>query len=275
MQKRSSPRLARSKTIRETADLDVLENKIAHYAKPPRPRKRTPRFIADSASDSDHDTDMDGDDADDEHDEFGELSDLTGDNVQYNASDQLDRRESYDSRLDSGNEDYELDDFVVGDESSDAISEMGSEITVTQEIVDEQRRCLSEVSGDVDMDRVTASSRKASATSSDSGLFVSDPHDPPSALPPYLAPLPPPFLQPLSGDVESADVAEEIMDALCRFSRRCNRDCAPLRLVLTSEVFEDEEVGDVVKCAIKQGMGKCEEVGDGSGAVRVEVGPKR
>jgi hypothetical protein len=78
--------------------------------------------------------------------------------------------------------------------------------------------------------------------------------------------------QPVSADISPADIAEEIMDATCRFSRRCNRNGAPLRLLLSSKMLEDKEVVDALQNAIKQGLGMIEDVGNDS--VLIVVGPK-
>jgi hypothetical protein len=69
-------------------------------------------------------------------DEFHELAELSADNLQYVYADVLDRRESYDSRWEARNEDYEHDDFVVdnddeGDEEGEGSE--GSEITLVEE----------------------------------------------------------------------------------------------------------------------------------------------
>ena len=271
VQKRCSPRLSRSKTVREAIDIKTFERQSVHDTSHIKAYTRTLCFLEDLASDSDYDTDMEeGNDADDE---FGELSDLSGDNIQYNSADQLDRRESYDSRLESDNEDYELDDFVVDDDSDDTITEVGSEITVTPERLDES----GDGTEDTDDKLSSTTARKHSATStgsSNSGLFVSDPDDVPEALSSYLTPMSPLFVQPVPEDVEPAEVAEEIMDAVCRFSRRCNRDSAPLRLFLTSEYFEDKEVEEAVRCAVEKGLGWVDDVWGAEGRVKVIVGPR-
>jgi hypothetical protein len=80
-----------------------------------------------------------------------------------------------------------------------------------------------------------------------------------------------PAFQVLEEDVDFTDVTEEISDATCRFSRRCNNHCVPLRMVLTSALLEDEEVCDAVQRAVKQGLGTCIDMGDGR--VLCHIGP--
>jgi hypothetical protein len=63
------------------------------------------------------------------------------------------------------------------------------------------------------------------------------------------------------------------MDAVCCFSRRCNRDAAPLRLMLTGEHLDDEEVVEALKYAVEKGMGRVEEWGEKG--LRVVVGARR
>lgn len=60
---------------------------------------------------------------------------LTGDNFAYRGADPLDRRESYDSRLQEGNEEYEIDGCVVGNDESE--EEEGSEGIVWDDGSDE------------------------------------------------------------------------------------------------------------------------------------------
>lgn len=202
------------------------------------------------------------------------------------AADDLGRRDSYDSRIESGNEDYEIDDFVVDDDSSDEVSEAGSEITITQGIVDGRRGASSSSSyfssstssssaSESDEQAVVATkqSRKDSTTSrglASSGLFVTDDDEGYGAS---LGPDDEVVFKLVDGDVDSADVAEEIADAVLCFSRRCNRHCEPLRLDLTSEMFGEDEVADAMYLAVKQGVGMYEKVG--SSRVLCTVGPKK
>jgi hypothetical protein len=270
IEKRSSARL-RKVTQSKVVKTIVQTKRTIHYLiDDPKPRERISQFVEDSASEE-ADTE---DDEDEENTESDELLNLTADGIEYNAADPLDRRDSHDSRLDSGNEEYEVDDFVVNDDSDDSASEIGSEITLygsdddvsdidgrftaTPSLVDEQY-----VLSTVDPGSNTRKDSAASTRSSDSGLFVRDPDDLPQSLSPCLVDLSLPTSQVLGNNAEPSDIAEEISDAVCRFSRRCNRHCAPLRLELSSECFTNAEVNDAIERAIKQGLGSCTNVGDG------------
>jgi hypothetical protein len=208
-----------------------------------------------------------------------ELCGLSGDNVEYTSAEQLDRRVSYDSRFESGNEDYEIDDFVVDDSEGDDVSEVGSEITVAQERVDEERRVSTTSNAGVLIVSATARTASRASTltnSTGSGLFVSDPNDNiklSSPLPTTLSPTLSSPLQSLADGIEPADVAEEIVDAVCRFSRRCNRNCTALRLSLTKDLLDNEEVKDALETAVKAGLGRVEEGADGK--VSIIVGDKK
>jgi hypothetical protein len=260
IQKPRSPRRQRDKTIRGATDLEDLERQNAQPSKT-KAANLSSSLVDESAFDS----------LREEETESDELVALSGDNIEYNSGDQLDRRDSYDSRLDSGNEDYELDDFVVADDEDDSISDIGSEITVTSEdSVEGRLGHFSIAESSIVEHEITTKKLSLGSSSSGSGLFVSDPNDRAA----YIAALSSlePISQPVSADITPADIAEEIMDATCRFSRRCNRDGAPLRLVLSSQMLEDKEVVDALQNAIKQGLGMIEDVGNDS--VLIVVGPK-
>jgi hypothetical protein len=113
------------------------------------------------------------------------------------------------------------------------VSECGSEITVTPETFyeDEEEEEDRGRSGKVSIER------KSWSSSSASGLFVRDrnEHTTPD-FPRWDACVEDtqPSFQITDEGVEAADVAEEIMDAVCRFSRRCNRYSAPLRISLSN-----------------------------------------
>lgn len=70
----------------------------------------------------------------------------------------------------------------------------------------------------------------------------------------------------------SVEIVEEIMDALAVFSRRCNRDRAPVRLRLAAAVLEDEEVREALENAVRLGLGRKLSLEDGS--KRWTIGPK-
>jgi hypothetical protein len=186
---------------------------------------------------------------------------LSTTNIAYLTSDDLSRRESYDSRFGLDNEDYELDGFVVGDSSDDRVSEVGSEITIVSRLdYDGERMCDDE-------SEVSGGARKGSVTSTGTvlsegwGLFVTDEDEPHT---PLLTPVSPiPIFRPIASHVDPADIAEEIIDAVVRFSRRCNRHCEALRLEITQEVWEDGDIRDPVGCAVKRRMGRVEEGREG------------
>lgn len=113
----------------------------------------------------------------------------------------LDCRVSVDSRLDSGNEDYELDDFVV-DSGVSSVSEYGSEITITSS--------TSSLTSDESGCKEREERKSSEASTASTGLFVSDPTSTsPSALSSTCLPV-------TCDDFSPADVAEEINDAIIR-----------------------------------------------------------
>jgi hypothetical protein len=278
VEKRRSSRVLKGTRTKYVKVIVEKQRSICYISNDSEPPVRKSRFVEDFASDSDEE--------EEEETVSEEHVHLSADNFEYNASDPLDGRASLDSHLDSGNEEYDRDGFVVDDDSEDDVSDVTSEITinelndidsdadsdadsdftVTQDPLDRQRR--------LSISNASATDRRDSATStrsSDSGLFVRDPNEKPSTLARHSVTALLPAFQVLQEDVDPADVAEEISDASCRFSRRCNNHCAALRVVLTSALLQDEEVCDAVKRAVKQGLGTCIEVGDGR--VLCHVGP--
>jgi hypothetical protein len=242
---RTSPRLANTKKVRRTTlyDAHTIHRSITTTTTTIR-KPATSTFVNDSASD----TDM----SEAEETVSEELIILSTDNIHFTLSDELDRRESYDSRYSGGNSLYEMDDFVVGDDDEDTVSECGSEITVTPET--ERGR------------KVSIETSRTWSSSSGEGLFVSDRNDRVVESGEWNGSA----FRIMEQGVEAADVAEEIMDAVCRFSRRCNRDNAPLRIFLSGEMAGDGEVSEAVEYAIKSGTGRCE---DAEGGVVVSIGP--
>ncbi|KAH7073624.1 hypothetical protein BKA63DRAFT_566814 [Paraphoma chrysanthemicola] len=262
VQKRCSPRLQRAKAVRYAIDVEDFECQTSPTSVLPEVQKRRRHLIDDSASDSESEDDP----------EPEEQDALSGDHIEYSSGDQFDRRESYDSRLESGNEEYELDDFVVDDDEDDGIPDVSSEITVTSETFIEERRLFLASLVESSQWDVEVRVRKVSLTSSSSvsGLFVSDLKDQPECVNAFH--LSESILQPDMGDISPSDVAEEITDAICRFFRRCNRNSAPLHLVLASEMLEDREVVDSLQSAIKQELGRVEAARNNNN-VLVVVGP--
>jgi hypothetical protein len=226
---------------------------------------------------------------------------LSNDNIQYAYADVLDRRESYDSRCEGGNEDYEYDDFVVDDdeEDDDEAESVDSEVTLVKEDGDgegsvdgeenensededsETERKLSIVSlspapcsntEDAE-ERKESSCSIHSGSSTSSGLFLSE-HPPLSQPTLALLAAQEPFLNLPISSAEPEDIAEEITDAITLFSRRCNRNRTPMRLRLSRETLEDEEVLDALELAGKLGLARGVDMGDVEGSVGWCVGPK-
>jgi hypothetical protein len=242
-----------------------------------------------------------------ESDEYNEADDA--DNLDYMSSNVVNmstRNYSTDSRFEPGNEEYELDEFVVGDDevvheewSSDdsSSSEDGEdegkgdeagydadrdEVLVYDELLGHERR----PSGSTIETRRSSSSVSVGTdttrrTSGESKLFYSDPEDTsdPLAIPlnsavdsHSIAELEEEEseLEPLFMD--TADVVEEITDAMALFSRRCNRNSKPLRLRIAPGMLEDEEVREVLEEAMTAGFGRKVSLEDGS--KRWTIGPK-
>ncbi|KAF2024709.1 hypothetical protein EK21DRAFT_117478 [Setomelanomma holmii] len=264
VQKRTSPRLKRTKTVRHATNPENFERQITYQLPTPEFRKHTSRFIAECASDA-------SDSESEDEIESEELDVLSADNIEYHSADQLDRRESLDSRLESGNEDYELDDFVVADDEDDSISELGSEITMMTGNMSRRTSIVSATDSSIVEGNTAVRKISVGSSSSGSGLFVSNHNDRAFSVDALISfeHLPPS----VACDVSLSDLAEEIIDVTCRFSRRCNRNCSPLQLLLTSGMLEDEEVVDAIRGAFKQGLGRIEEVEHGH--VLVVVGPRK
>jgi hypothetical protein len=273
--KRRSSRLAQLNTVRT-----VQHQITTHQAVSTNLRTPLPNFIVDADSDTHYSEDEGESDSDAETNTSSSFEDfcpsspeaeefvaLSSDSFEYMAGYDLGRRDSYDSRIEPGNEDYTLDDFVVDDDSLDEMSDAGSEITITSPSADTEyswsagihlidTENLSSTSSQSDGTDYSlfksSSSRRSSAGSSSSkssALFVTDDDDDEE----YLNALSPDFetlFYQVGDDVDPADVAEEILDAACRFSRRCNRDSAPLRLELSRDCSEDDAVDEAMQFAV-------------------------
>jgi hypothetical protein len=162
-------------------DLDLIDSNLAAKLQSAnrKPNTKTPiepsiaDFIADSASSSDHSTNCEGSDEEDSDGKYGELADLSTDNFEWGAADNIDasRNQSYDSRYEPGNEDYEMDEFVVGDDEE--IEEWSE-----TEDDDEPRYIYKEL---VDITRhPSGNTVESRRSSSESKLFFSDPNDNPN-----------------------------------------------------------------------------------------------
>jgi hypothetical protein len=66
----------------------------------------------------------------------------------------------------------------------------------------------------------------------------------------------------------------EVADAITLFSRRCNRNRAPLRLRLSREMLQDEEVLEALELAGKLELARGMEMGDEEWSLGWVVGPK-
>jgi hypothetical protein len=137
---------------------------------------------------------------------------LSNDNIEYTAGHALtSASSSADSRLDGENE-YEEDDFLVGDDDDD-----DEEVGVSSEISIGSSR------------KGSTSSTSSSSSSQGSELFITESEDDePKSKSAHEG-----KFKLVDPDVEPSDVAEEITDAVMRFSRRCNRLNEPLRLKIT------------------------------------------
>ncbi|PSN68183.1 hypothetical protein BS50DRAFT_573141 [Corynespora cassiicola Philippines] len=273
---------SQSPPLTPEVDLDALEASLKKTLSKPQPSRRRNRntALADSASESDKETE------EPEDSDAGELFHLSHDNTEWNAADDLSssRHYSYDSRCEPGNDDYEEDDFVVEDGHEDE-EEYGSmkseddisEITIVPQdisMIDAMRR----ESGTITTATSESSRRSTMTRSSTSKLFFSDPDD-------FLQPVP---FSPVSNEsligsprlgallplVEEAteEIVEDIMDAISKFSRRCNGNLMPVRMRLSAPVLEDEMIREALDHARRLGLGKRVSLGDGS--ICCTIGPK-
>ncbi|KAF1951998.1 hypothetical protein CC80DRAFT_573034 [Byssothecium circinans] len=261
-----------SATSAPSIDLDTIDAKLASSLKSNPKIKRTTiviDYVSDSSSSS---SDFSTDNEESEDDEFGENADLSADNFEWRASDEINtnRHHSLDSRYGPENEDYEMDDFVVGDD------EEIEEWSGSDEEDEEVRRSIRRVSA---LSTISALSSLAEDTSSRSSkLFYSDLEHRASQLDELswmdfvvAHDSSPRDDEPLVTEA-SADIVEEILDAMAIFSRRCNRKKKPVKLRLASAVMRDEEVKEALERAAKLGLGRKISLHDGS--KRWTIGPK-
>lgn len=294
VEKRRSPRLAELRVNRTAFDPDKVHTRITtQIVTITMTKTRITKFIDDGESDdscpasltavdeleelTDSDSESDFDTSCPSSPESEEHVGFSGDKFEYMAADPLDRHDSYDSRLEPGNEDYLQDDFVVADScSEDRVFTVGSEIT----IADDTDESSSETDSETTILPKAFSKRKLirkatarrisnlSIASPGSGLSITNNEQHKLTT---LSSIPESAFKAMSNDIGPSDVAEEIMDAICRFTRRCNRHCPPLRLELTSDFLEDEEVAEAMERGVKRGLGKCEQLD--VGRVLYTVGP--
>lgn len=267
IRKSSFPSSSRTSSV----DLELIELKLAHKSKKLWSQQRNTRvpartqIIDDSASSSGLSTDESEGDEDDEN-EFSELADLSNNNLEWGAADDIDARRnlSYDSRCEPGNEDYDHDSFVVSDDEEDFIG--GADKESQKEEPSDGRRLSHHIS------------RTCRSSSRESRLFVSDPEvnsdilavptwsDSRSSFQSIQQDIPP-----LITEV-NPEVVEEILDAFTLFSRRCNRYRAPVSLRLAAIVYEDKEVREALDSAVRLGLGRKMSLADGS--KRWTIGPR-
>ncbi|KAF2443415.1 hypothetical protein P171DRAFT_495133 [Karstenula rhodostoma CBS 690.94] len=319
---RKSPRnLAQKKKKTPSVDLEQIEEQLAARNKkpqPPRvvtstkkPHRKTPQVIEEPSSeeDSDEATEADSedefsmeDDSAESEDEFHENANMSHDHLEFLNSHDLQHSpgrsysaQSYDSRLEPGNELYEQDDFVVDDEESvvmeysedssgeseDDTDEDDLEINMERDPfrvgyrpVGRSHRASSIFSG-VERRRRSSTAispktvpvpRRSSGGSyarrRSSSLFVSD-RVGDTSISRQFAPWPQTAGDGVEDDVEaplieqaSEEVVEEIIDAIALFSRRVYRNRPPVRLRLAAAVLEDKETRDALESAIRTGLGR-------------------
>lgn len=237
------------------------------------------------------------------YDEYNEQVPLSHDQIEYHHSHNLQPRRgashrpslaSYDSRLESGNLDYEADSFVVDDdqtllmEDSDEsdFDDRPSPPSALNLAINMNRYPLPTTYRRPDLNPIrtsslfstystypTASSAspwRVPVSAASSRLFFSDPDGDGGAdakLPPWTD-----LGFQTGGEAReapliaeaSADVVEEIMDAVTMFSRRVNRGRESVRLRLAAAVLEDEEIRGLLEDAVRVGLGRKVSLGDGS-----------
>ena len=245
------------------------------------------------------------DDSEVSDDEFNEKAKLSYDQFELrhshnlrNNSDSQYSSQSYDSRFSPGNRAYEADDFVVDDddsieEESDTGSDWDSDLDLDINMErDPVRATYRNVSRPVrleslfsDSSRRTSgatqssrSTRHPSATSSK--LFFSDPAGSTPRIRPYLSPWDNLGFQVGEEASEapyiaqaSAEVVEEIVDAMALFSRRINYSRSPIRLRLAAAVLQDKDIRDALEDTIRTGLGRKLSFPDGS--KQWTIGPRR
>ncbi|KAF2006248.1 hypothetical protein P154DRAFT_517905 [Amniculicola lignicola CBS 123094] len=228
-------------------------------------------LISDGVSDSDIDSEDEWDEEGSDS-ESGELFDLSSDTIEYQAALDISRRQSYDSRYERRNEEYEYDDFVVADDASTEIG-VGGVSTVAGDEDKDESPSLS-IPGCRLAYRPNQEDRKTSTTTSrSSNLFVSE----------YPSKRRRSSLWKVEAVVSGAshvvaldsaeEVVEEIMDAIALFSRRCNRNRPPVCISLSAKALEDVEVRNVLEDA--KGMGCAQLVEERMGTETWTVGPPK
>ncbi|KAF2652799.1 hypothetical protein K491DRAFT_695232 [Lophiostoma macrostomum CBS 122681] len=243
-------RSTRSRLSQASIDLDLLEAELTlRIARKDRANRGVVNMKA-----SDTESDAESHSSNDKHSDSDadELENLSHASFASKPTEMVSRNASYDSRYDPGNENYELDEFVVADESS-----YGSEA-----VTDSEEEHTFEVGIDLRNRRLVrdASPRKRFSTpSTSSKLFCSETEDgqsskrrPSLVIAPTESPKSPAAIF-ISDDPE--EIVEQIMDALALYSRRCNRKHAPTTLILSPSTLQDSDVRAGLDDATKQGLG--------------------
>lgn len=203
-------------------------------------------FLVPEVSVSERDSNEEEEESDSE---IGELIHLSSENIVFHSSDDI-RNLSYDSRCESGNKNYELDDFVAIDdyESDENEDQRGNE-----NVPIEKRRRLIRKGKEV---------RKMPADSDQSSkLFFSEPDNEIIVIPRRTSAVitPSPTTEGVAEVLVSEapeEIVEHIMDGVRIFSRRCNRDRPSIMLLLSTGVLEDLIVIEALQHAVRLGLGK-------------------
>jgi hypothetical protein len=243
-------RSTRSRHSEASIDLNLLEAELAIRIENRHRADNTSLEVEKYDTDSDADSDFTGNDHSDS--DSDELNDMLFENVEGQPADGASRNASYDSRCDPGNEDYELDDFVVADESdqeSEVDTEAENKDTAKVDIDLRKRKLI----------RKLTPRKRSSTPSTSSKLFCSGTEDGQfSQRRPSLVICPTDSSSSPAGIFISDDpeeIVEQIMDALALYSRRCNRKRPPTTLILSPSALMDPDVRGGLEDAIRLGLG--------------------
>ncbi|KAF2711059.1 hypothetical protein K504DRAFT_490001 [Pleomassaria siparia CBS 279.74] len=197
-------------------------------------------------SETDSDSDMEGEEESVDGEEDVEL---TGDNFEFRASHDL-RRVSLDSRLDGDNERYLIDGFVVRD-YEDSEDEVDDDADWMESQTARSRR--SRDTSTLSRKSSSARRRRSSSRSTVPSLaaiveeFTGETVEKVTTGERFPAAQPP---------CDASEIAEEIMDAISMFSRRVNRNRAPLVFVLSAATQADSEVREALDEAVGRNLGR-------------------
>ncbi|KAF2786568.1 hypothetical protein K505DRAFT_343689 [Melanomma pulvis-pyrius CBS 109.77] len=238
------------------SDSNIQRRRRQSYVLKARKTHIVHQFIEDEVESDEEDTEeeYDGQNEESEHSESGEFVELSGDNIESRAAEDL-RRNSYDSRFEPGNEEYELDEFIVGDGDESDTESIGSEITIYRESGSgpglKPRTSI-----------ITITSNRSSRKSMRSSISISQTQGTGNKK-----------IAELFKSDNADEIVDEIMDALALFSRRCNRNREPLMLELLAATRENAAVRDALQDAVRCRLGKALPTADGT-EIWV-IGPER